>query len=77
MTCQIPWIFHKFLTFVAECICILSDSEDDSNGLEEAQKNQRKAGAAGNDTETTGLADSLREEAAEMIEENNDENDLL
>ncbi len=39
----------------------MSETKDDSSGLEEAQKNQKKAGAAENDPETTGFAENLRE----------------
>ena len=56
-------------------ISTLSETTDDSKGLEEAQKNQKKAGAAENDPETTGPAENLREEAAEMVDEDNDEKD--
>lgn len=56
-------------------ICTMSETTDDSKGLEEAQKNQKKAGAAENDPETTGPAENLREEAAEMIDEDSDEKD--
>lgn len=53
--------FDRFLSFVAIYICTLSETKDDSSGLEEAQKNQKKAGAAENDPETTGPAENLRE----------------
>jgi hypothetical protein len=53
----------------------LSETKDDSSGLEEAHKNQKKAGAAENDPETTGPAENLREEAAEMVDEDTDEKD--
>lgn len=53
----------------------MSETTDDSKGLEEAQKNQKKPGAAENDPETTGPAENLREEAAEMVDEDNDEKD--
>lgn len=45
----------------------------ESKELDEAQKNQKKAGAAENDPETTGPAENLREEAAEMVDEDKDE----
>lgn len=54
-------------------ISTMSETTDDSKGLEEAQKNQKKPGAAENDPETTGPAENLREEAAEMVDEDNDE----
>ena len=56
-------------------ISTMSETTDDSMGLEEAQKNQKKPGAAENDPETTGPAENLREEAAEMVDEDNDEKD--
>ena len=51
----------------------MSDNRRDSSELDEAQKNQRKAGAAENNPETTGPAENLREEAAEMVDEDKDE----
>ena len=56
-------------------ISTISETTDDNKGLEEAQKNQKKPGAAENDPETTGPAENLREEAAEMVDEDNDEKD--
>jgi len=56
-------------------ISTMSETTDDNKGLEEAQKNQKKPGAAENDPETTGPAENLREEAAEMVDEENDEKD--
>jgi hypothetical protein len=56
-------------------ISTMSETTDDNKGLEEAQKNQKKAGAAENDPETTGPAENLREEAADMVDEDNDEKD--
>jgi hypothetical protein len=44
----------------------MSKRKDDSSELEEAQKNQKKAGAAQSDPQTSGPAENLREEAAEM-----------
>jgi hypothetical protein len=37
--------------------------------LDEAQKNQRKVGAASDDPHTTGPAENLRDEAADMVDE--------
>jgi hypothetical protein len=37
--------------------------------LDEAHKNQKKAGAAENSPEKTGPAENLREEATEMVDE--------
>lgn len=51
----------------------MSETKDDSKDLDEAQKNQKKAGAAENDPETTGPAENLREEAAEMVDEDKNE----
>ena len=51
----------------------MSETKDDNNDLDQAQKNQRKAGAAENDPETTGPAENLRDEAAEMVDEDKDE----
>ena len=44
-----------------------------SKDIESAQKNQRKIGAAEQDPETSGPAENLREEAAEMTDEEQDE----
>ena len=66
---------NTILTFFTDIT--MSETKDDSNGLEEAQKNQKKAGAAENDPETTGPAENLREEAAEMVEEDSDEKDSV
>jgi hypothetical protein len=43
-----------------------------SEDIESAQKNQKKVGAAADDPETTGPAENLREEAAEMVEKDQD-----
>lgn len=51
----------------------MSETKDDSEGLEEAQKNQKKASAAENDPETTGPAENLRKEAAEKVDKDKDE----
>jgi hypothetical protein len=40
--------------------------------LESAQKNQRKIGAAEDDPETSGPAENLREEAAELTDRDQD-----
>jgi hypothetical protein len=42
---------------------------DSTENLEKAQKNQKRAGAAESDPETTGPADNLREDAAEAVDE--------
>ena len=46
----------------------MSEEED----LESAQKDQKKIGKASSDPGTTGPAESLRGEAAEMTDENED-----
>jgi hypothetical protein len=46
------------------------NSQDDNENLESVQKNQKKVGAAESDPSTTGPAETLREEAAENIGEN-------
>ena len=48
------------------------DKKDDSEDIESAQKNQKKIGAAEDDPETTGPAENLREEAADMVDEDED-----
>jgi hypothetical protein len=47
----------------------MSDRKDETEDIESAQKNQKKIGAAEDDPETTGPAENLREEAAEMVDE--------
>jgi hypothetical protein len=47
----------------------MSDRKDESEDIESAQKNQKKIGAAEHEPETTGPAENLREEAAEMVDE--------
>jgi len=47
----------------------MSDKKDESEDIESAQKNKKKIGAAEDDPETTGPAENLREEAAEMVDE--------
>jgi hypothetical protein len=49
----------------------MSDNKS-SEELENAQKNQKKIGAAENDPATTEPADKLREEAAETLDEDED-----
>jgi len=51
----------------------MSETKDDSKELDEAQKNQKNAGAAQSDPQTSGPAENLREEAAEMVDEDKDE----
>jgi hypothetical protein len=47
----------------------MSDRKNESEDIETAQKNQKKIGAAENDPETSGPAENLREEATEMVDE--------
>jgi len=51
---------------------MMSDKKDDSEYIESAQKNQKKIGAAEDDPETTGPTENLREEAADMVDEEED-----
>ena len=44
-----------------------------SKDIESAQKNQKKIGADEDDPETSGPAENLREEAAEMTDKGQDE----
>jgi hypothetical protein len=53
----------------------MSDRNKDNEDIETAQKNQKKVGAAENDPETTGPAENLREEAAEMVDKDEDSNE--
>lgn len=62
-------MFLKFVVYQ----CTMSESKDEGTELDKAQKNQKKAGAAENDPETTGPADNLREEAADMVDEDKEE----
>lgn len=48
---------------------MMSNRKEDNNDIGSAQKNQRKIGAAEDDPETSGPAENLREEAAEMVDE--------
>lgn len=43
-----------------------------SEDIESAQKNQKKVGSAEDNPETSGPAENLREEAAEMVDEEKD-----
>lgn len=53
----------------------MSDASKDNENIETAQKNQKKIGAAEDDPETTGPAENLREEAAEMVDKDEDSNE--
>lgn len=50
----------------------MSDRKNESEDIETEQKNQKKIGAAENDPETSGPAENLREEAADMVDEKED-----
>ena len=50
----------------------MSDTKNENEDIETAQKNQKKIGAAENDPETSGPAENLREEAADMVDEEED-----
>jgi hypothetical protein len=53
----------------------MSDRKNESEDIETAQKNQKKIGAAENDPETSGPAENLREEAADMVDKEEDSNE--
>jgi hypothetical protein len=56
----------------------MNEGEDEEKSkLDEAQKNQKKAGAAESDPATTGPAENLREEAAETVDDDSDEKDSV
>lgn len=54
---------------------LMSDRNEDNESIEAAQKNQKKIGAAEDDPETTGPAENLREEAADMVDKDEDSNE--
>lgn len=66
--------FDRFLTYVALRF-MMSDTNESNENIETAQKNQKKIGAAEDDPETTGPAENLREEAAEMVDKDEDSNE--
>lgn len=53
----------------------MSDKNEGNENIENAQKNQKKVGAAQDDPQTTGPAENLREEAAEMVDKDEDSNE--
>ena len=53
----------------------MSDTSKDNENIETAQKNQKNVGAAENDPETTGPEENLREEAADMLDKDQDSNE--
>ena len=56
---------------------VMSETKDEGKDIESAQKNQKKIGAAENDPETTGPAENLREEAAEMVDKGESSKDSV
>jgi hypothetical protein len=66
--------FDTYLTYVA-LENVMSDQNENNEDIETAQKNQKKIGAAEDDPETTGPAENLREEAAEMVDKDEDSNE--
>lgn len=50
---------------------------DDEKKLDKAQKDQRDIGAAEDDPHTTGPAENLREDAAEMVNDNERSSDPM
>lgn len=64
----------RFLTYVALRF-MMSDTNESNENIETAQKNQKKIGAAEDNPETTGPAENLREEAAEMVDKDEDSNE--
>ena len=64
----------RYLTYVV-LIFMMSDKSEGNENIETAQKNQKKIGAAEDDPETTGPAENLREEAAEMVDKDEDSNE--
>ena len=72
---MIPDLVHDtYLTYVA-LRQVMSDTNENNEDIETAQKNQKKIGAAEDDPETTGPAENLREEAAEMVDKDEDSNE--
>jgi hypothetical protein len=55
----------------------MSEINNENENIESAQKNQKKIGAAESDPETTGPAENLREEAAEMVDEDESSKDSV
>jgi hypothetical protein len=55
----------------------MNEKTDDNENLDKAQKNQRNIGTAKDDPHTTGPAENLREEAAEMVDADESSNDPM
>jgi hypothetical protein len=64
----------RYLTYVTLRF-MMSNTIESNENIETAQKNQKKIGAAEDDPETTGPAENLREEAAEMVDKDEDSNE--
>lgn len=64
----------RFLIYVALRF-MMSDTNESNENIETAQKDQKKIGAAEDDPETTGPTENLREEAAEMVDKDEDSNE--
>jgi hypothetical protein len=64
----------RYLTYVTLRF-MMSDTIESNENIETAQKNQKKIGAAEDNPETTGPAENLREEAAEMVDKDEDSNE--
>lgn len=60
--------------YVGDSYITMTDNE---KKLESAQKNQRDVGAAEEDPHTTGPAENLREEAADMVDEDENSRDPM
>jgi hypothetical protein len=71
---HILYMLDTYLTYVA-LRHIMSNTNENNENIETAQKNQKKIGAAEDDPETTGPAENLREEAAEMVDKGEDSNE--
>ena len=54
---------------------MMSDTNESNENIETAQKNQKNIGAAEVNPETTGPAENLREDAAEMVDKDKDSNE--
>lgn len=67
-------MYDTYLTYVA-LRHTMSDTNENNENIETAQKNQKKIGPAEDDPETTGPAENLREEAAEMVDKDEDSNE--
>lgn len=64
----------RYLTYVTLRF-MMSNTNESNENIETAQKNQKKIGAAEDNPETTGPAENLREEAAEMVDKDEDSNE--